>query len=189
MPPTACSQCALLFRLPRSWPCVTGTEHPARVRATRVCRLQDQPLYPFGHGLSYTSFAYTDLAIALRPGNSSVSPSAPSKNAALPFVAGDSIVVHVTITNSGAVSGSHAVLLLVGDDFCIVPPTPPMVRGFQKVELAPAQSQPVVFEVRVCFRGILKPFHLVGMFSGCSAQQTGAALDLPLPPSCRLVPR
>jgi hypothetical protein len=158
---------------------VSRLEKHARVRTSRVCRQQDQPLYPFGHGLSYTSFAYSDLAVSLRSGNSSVSPSVQPRNEALSFTAGDEVIVHVNITNTGAVSGSHAVLLLVGDDFCIVPPTPPMVRGFQKVELAPGQSQTLVFEVRVDFSGMLNILHLLGIVFWMQCQHTGTFMDLP----------
>jgi beta-glucosidase len=75
--------------------------------------------YPFGYGLSYTTFAYSDLSVE---GNE----------------------VRVTITNTGAVKGKEAVLMYVGNDTEGYHAKKELKR-FAKVELEPGQSKQVQF--------------------------------------------
>ena len=56
------------------------------------------PLYPFGYGLSYTTFSYSSLSI-------------PEK-----AVAGDKVTIKVTVTNSGKVTGDEVVQLYITDE-------------------------------------------------------------------------
>jgi beta-glucosidase len=84
------------------------------------------PLFPFGYGLSYTTFKYSGLTIR------------PSK--ALDGVAS----VGLTVTNSGARAGSEVVQLYVGDPATAGEP-PQQLKGFQKVYLKAGQSRQVEF--------------------------------------------
>jgi beta-glucosidase len=88
------------------------------------------PLYPFGHGLSYTTFAYSGLKLPTEP-----------------VTAGDPLTAQATVTNTGKVSGDEVVQLYLS--FPSVPGAPlRALRGFQRVHLEPGASQEVKFELR-----------------------------------------
>ena len=88
------------------------------------------PLFPFGHGLSYTEFTYSDIQ---------VSPERPSNT--------DTVTVSVTVTNSGHVAGKEVAQLYVRDSQASVERPEKELRGFQKVELAPGQRETLQFEL------------------------------------------
>ena len=85
------------------------------------------PLFPFGYGLSYTSFAFSDLTIC--PGV---------------LRSTDNVQVGVTVTNTGDQTGAETAQLYLGDPSSIGEP-PRQLKGFQKVTLAPGQSTRVTF--------------------------------------------
>ena len=87
--------------------------------------------WPFGYGLSYTTFAYSDLTLA--------SPS--------DFKAGDVLKVSVKVTNTGERAGKEAVLLYSSDLVASLIPDVRRLRGFEKVSLVPGESRTVTFEV------------------------------------------
>ena len=124
-----------------------------------ACRRQDPPLYPFGHGLSYTTFSHSGLTVSTHatfPAAASTAAAAanPASSdtaaAALEFGIEDDVHVRATVSNTGARAARWPVLLFVGDDFCIVPPSPRMLKGFEKVALEPGESATVHFQVRAC---------------------------------------
>ena len=89
-----------------------------------------KPLYPFGYGLSYTTFSYSALSL----------PTPKVK-------AGDPIVVETTVTNTGKVPGDEVVQLYL--TFPDVKGAPlRALRGFERVHLAPGASQKVHFELK-----------------------------------------
>jgi beta-glucosidase len=89
-----------------------------------------KPLYPFGYGLSYTKFSYSDLEI-------------PTQNVA----AGQPVAADVTVTNSGQVAGDEVVQLYL--KFPDVPGAPLLaLRGFHRVHLGPGESQKVHFDLK-----------------------------------------
>jgi beta-glucosidase len=97
----------------------------------RTYRYQETPpLYPFGYGLSYTRFAYSDL---------SLSPSRPAAAADLRITAA------VTVENVGARAGDEVVQLYVTDRqaSCRVPQRD--LRGFRRMLLGPGESRRVEF--------------------------------------------
>ena len=81
------------------------------------------PLFPFGYGLSYTSFRFSDLRITRQPGRPTVS---------------------AAITNTGRVAGSDVAQLYLSDPAAATEP-PRQLKGFQKVTLRPGQSATVRF--------------------------------------------
>ncbi len=83
------------------------------------------PLFPFGFGLSYTSFSFSDLEVT----PSSLSPQ-------------DSATATVDITNTGAVAGADTVQAYVADPASTGEP-PEQLKGFDKVTLAPGQTTQV----------------------------------------------
>jgi beta-glucosidase len=86
------------------------------------------PLFPFGYGLSYTSFAFSDLRVTP------------------PQLAGRGAPVKVTarVTNTGQVAGSEVAQLYLGDPAATGEP-PRQLKGFQRVALGPGQSGVVSF--------------------------------------------
>jgi beta-glucosidase len=86
------------------------------------------PLFPFGYGLSYTSFAFSGLRVTP------------------PQLAGRGALVKVTarVTNTGRVAGSEVAQLYLGDPAAAGEP-PRQLKGFQRVALGPGQSGVVSF--------------------------------------------
>jgi beta-glucosidase len=88
------------------------------------------PLYPFGYGLSYTKFSYSDLKVS----TSSVA-------------SGDPVGADVTVKNDGSREGDEVAQLYV--KFPNVPGAPlRALRGFQRVHLAAGTSQKVHFDLK-----------------------------------------
>src|SRR5205085_3272542 len=87
------------------------------------------PLWPFGYGLSYTTFSYSDLTLP----NATIN-------------AGDPLAVSVNVSNTGKVGGDEVVQLYL--KFPDVPGAPiRALRGFQRVHLEPGVSQKVQFHL------------------------------------------
>lgn len=86
------------------------------------------PLYPFGYGLSYTSFEYSDLKL---------SASQISK--------GGNVELSVVLKNTGAVKGKETVQLYVRDLVASTSRPIKELKGFQQIELAPGESKEVKF--------------------------------------------
>ena len=87
--------------------------------------------WTFGHGLSYTTFAYGDLVLE--------SPAS--------FKAGDDIKLSVKVTNTGDRAGKEAVLLYSSDLVASLIPDVKRLRGFEKVALEPGETKTVSFVV------------------------------------------
>ncbi|HZQ86333.1 MAG TPA: glycoside hydrolase family 3 N-terminal domain-containing protein, partial [Acidimicrobiales bacterium] len=106
---------------------------------TGYARSTTRPVFPFGHGLSYTTFAYTDLEVA---------------PAEIPT--DGTVRIACTVTNTGTRPGDEVVQLYLRDPVASV--TRPVLElvGFARAALAPAQSARVEFAVhadRLSFTG------------------------------------
>jgi len=89
-----------------------------------------KPLYPFGYGLSYTTFSYGGLTLPKETVN-----------------AGAPVDADVTVTNAGKVAGDEVVELYL--KFPPVAGAPDIaLRGFKRIHLAPGASQKVHFELK-----------------------------------------
>jgi beta-glucosidase len=91
---------------------------------------QPNVLWPFGHGLSYTTFKYSNPSL-----------SQPS------IGSGGVAKVSVTITNTGQRSGSEVVQLYVHQDYTSLKRPVELLKGFQRITLAPAESRTVSFPI------------------------------------------
>jgi beta-glucosidase len=102
-------------------------EYSMKGRTYRYFR--GEPLWPFGYGLSYTTFKYSGLSLP---------------TAAL--AAGDPLDVTATVTNTGKLAGDEVVQVYL--KFPEVPGAPiRALRGFQRIHLAPGASQKVAFHL------------------------------------------
>ncbi|WP_419869675.1 beta-glucosidase BglX [Chryseobacterium sp. CT-SW4] len=88
------------------------------------------PLYPFGYGLSYTTFEYSQPVI--------------NKNQ---FQKGEKPVVSVTIKNTGKYAGKEVAQLYIHDEFASVARPVKELKGFELVELKPGESKAIQFSL------------------------------------------
>jgi beta-glucosidase len=89
-----------------------------------------EPLYPFGYGLSYTVFEYSDIVLAHSQLQSD-----------------DTLTVNVTVKNTGNHAGAEVVQLYIQDLVCSVERPVKELKGFERVVLHPGQSENVVINV------------------------------------------
>ena len=89
------------------------------------------PLYPFGYGLSYTTFEYSDLRLSDR----TVTPYQDSE-------------VRLKVKNTGSVAGDEVVQLYVRDIISSSTVYEKTLRGFERVHLLPGETREVVFHLR-----------------------------------------
>lgn len=88
------------------------------------------PLYPFGHGLSYASFAYADLAL---------------DRAAIGLEG--AVAISLSVTNTGKVAADEVVQLYVRDPVALVARPVKELRGFVRVALKPGETRRVTFRL------------------------------------------
>jgi len=86
------------------------------------------PLFPFGYGLSYTTFKYSNLRLSAK----SITPN-------------DTLKVKVDVTNTGKVTGKEIVQLYVRDVKSTFARPEKELKAFEKVELKPKQTKTVTF--------------------------------------------
>ena len=86
--------------------------------------------WAFGYGLSYTTFAYSDLKVSTEE-----------------FGADDVLTVSVTVTNTGQRAGKESVLLFSSDLLASLIPDVRRLRAFDKIELQPGESRQVDLEL------------------------------------------
>ncbi|MEV5027626.1 beta-glucosidase family protein [Paenibacillus sp. LPE1-1-1.1] len=89
-----------------------------------------EPLFPFGYGLSYTSFAYSNLFVDKTE-----------------FTDQDTVTVTVDVTNTGTVAGKEIVQLYVRDTVSTVIRPAKELKGFSKIELQPGEKKTVSFQL------------------------------------------
>ncbi len=92
--------------------------------------IDNEPLYPFGFGLSYTSFTYGDLALS-----------------SLNLSGNQSLEASITVTNSGKYDGAEVVQLYIRDMVGTVTRPVKELKGFQKVFLKAGESKTVKFNI------------------------------------------
>lgn len=88
------------------------------------------PLFPFGFGLSYTDFEFSDPKLS----TSSIE-------------AGASTTVSIEVTNTGDRAGDEVVQMYIRDDFASVGRYLKMLKGFERISLEPGEAKTVTFEL------------------------------------------
>ncbi len=90
------------------------------------------PLFPFGHGLSYTTFAYSDFSI-----------SADERQA------GETVDIRLRVKNAGGRAGDEVVQLYVCDEFASLPRPVKELKGFVRLGLEPGECRRITFHLPV----------------------------------------
>ncbi|GAB3848932.1 glycoside hydrolase family 3 N-terminal domain-containing protein [Nesterenkonia populi] len=142
-----------------------------------VSNLDPTPLYPFGHGLSYTTVKYSGLAV--EPGEIAVDGTAD---------------IRVTVTNTGERPAEEIVQLYFGDRHAQVTRPVKQLLGYQRVSLAPGEAREVTFWVHADrfaftgagFRRIVEP-GAIDVWAGPSAEDLPLAAELSLTGEIRQV--
>jgi beta-glucosidase len=104
--------------------------HKPTGRGDDYNNLTGMPLFPFGFGLSYTSFAYKDLKLST------------SK-----MLKTDSLLVQITVSNMGYYEGEEVVQLYLRDELASVARPLKELKAFQRVKLKPGESKSLSFLV------------------------------------------
>jgi len=122
-------------RLPISFPVFEGQlplvyNHKPTGRGDDYNNLTGQPLFPFGYGMSYTVFEYSDLNF----GKNSIS-------------ANDSTTITCKITNTGKYAGDEVAQLYIHDELASVARPVTELKGFQRINLLPGESKTVSFAI------------------------------------------
>src|SRR3954462_8787001 len=109
---------------PTGRPCDATSKYNSRYRDLTTC----DPLYPFGYGLSYTTFNVSNLQLS----SATMSPNG-------------SINATVNVTNTGNRAGDEVVQLYIHDPVASISQPVRRLRGFQRVTLTPGQTKTVSF--------------------------------------------
>jgi beta-glucosidase len=121
----------LTISIPRSaghLPCYYYTKPTARTRGYHFDDIS--PLYPFGYGLSYTDYQYSDLKI--------------SKNK---ISKSENVLVTIDVKNIGERTGSEIVQLYIRDKVSSVTRPIKELKDFKRITLNPGESQKVTFTI------------------------------------------
>ncbi|MBN2469824.1 MAG: glycoside hydrolase family 3 C-terminal domain-containing protein [Anaerolineae bacterium] len=132
----------------------------------------EEPLYPFGFGLSYSRFTYSDLTLDKRT-----------------IRAGESVSLNCTLTNSGAVEAEEVAQIYLSDmEASTVVPLYSLI-GFQRVHLRPGERAAITFTitpemmemVNDAGEHILEPGEFRVIVGGCSPGERGVRLGAAAP--------
>jgi len=92
--------------------------------------ISNDPLYPFGYGLSYTTFNYSDVKLSKTD-----------------LKGNETLKAAVTVTNTGKLAGEEVVQLYISDPVASVSRAVKELKNYQKINLQPGESKEVTFDV------------------------------------------
>ncbi|WPV00500.1 beta-glucosidase BglX [Mucilaginibacter sp. cycad4] len=102
---------------------------PSKFRSNYL-DISNDPLYPFGYGLSYTTFGYSAVSV--------------SKNK---LKGNETLTATVTVTNTGKYAGEEVVQLYISDPVASISRSVKELKGYQKISLQPGGSKQVTFNI------------------------------------------
>ena len=131
-------------KLPVELPRDAGAQPATYLRSKNAAQhtgssVDPTPLYPFGHGLSYTTFSYSDLALS-----------------ADEIATDGTVEISCTVRNTGQLAGAEVVQLYLGDPVASVVRPVHWLAGFARADLAPGEAALVTFRLhadRTSFTG------------------------------------
>jgi beta-glucosidase len=92
--------------------------------------ISNDPLYPFGYGLSYTSFSYSDIKLNK-----------------VNLKGNETLVATVNVTNTGSFAGEEVVQLYLSDPVASISRSVKELKNFQKINLKPGETKEVSFNI------------------------------------------
>lgn len=104
--------------------------NPSNKWNSKYLDIPNDPLYPFGYGLSYTTFDYSDISL--------------SKNE---LAGTETLTATVTVTNSGKYAGEEVVQLYIQDPFASLSRSVKELKNFEKINLQPGEKKEVQFTI------------------------------------------
>jgi len=145
-------------KLPIEMPLLASAERSSYLAAplagrSGVSSVDPTPLFAFGHGLSYTTFAYSDLSVRPVPG----SDGRPGPGGRARIGTDGAAEIACTIRNTGAVGGAEVVQLYLRDPVAQVTRPLRALAGFARVWLEPGAASRVTFRLhadRTAFHGV-----------------------------------
>src|SRR5439155_1490450 len=108
----------------------TGRPTGADKYTSKYTDLPVTPLFPFGHGLSYTTFSYSDLRLS-----------------SLRITPAGTLRASVTVTNTGSREGAEVVQLYVHDEVASVTRHVRALAGFRRISLKPGEARTLDFQL------------------------------------------
>jgi beta-xylosidase len=145
-------------KLPIEIPAGPGGQPSSYLRApladrTGVSPVDPTPLFPFGHGLSYTRFDYSALSV-VRAGGADAAGEQSQADPQIPTAG--TVVIGCTVRNSGQRAGAEVVQLYLSDPVAQVVRPARYLAGFARIALEPGQARRVAFRLhadRTAFHG------------------------------------
>ena len=104
---------------------------PAKFKSDYI-DISNDPLYPFGYGLSYTTFNYSDIKLSKTN-----------------LKGDETLTASVTITNTGKYTGEEVVQLYISDPVASISRSVKELKDFKKINLQPGEKKEVVFNITV----------------------------------------
>lgn len=138
-------------QVPFAFPFKPGSDSKGSVRV-------DGMLYPFGYGLSYTTFGYSNLKVS--------KPAIGTQ---------ENITVSCTVKNTGERAGDEVVQLYIRDDFSSVTTYERVLRGFERIHLQPGEERTVNFTLTPQDLGLWDKNNLFTVEPGSFSVMVGAS--------------
>ncbi len=99
---------------------------------THYINIESSPLFPFGHGLSYTTFKYSQFSISR-----------------LRARVGETLDINVKITNTGKLAGDEVAQLYIQDEYGSVPRPIKELKGYTRLTLHPGETKTITFHLPI----------------------------------------
>jgi beta-glucosidase len=145
---------------------------------SRYLDVRNDALFPFGYGLSYTTFAYSNVKVSAA--------TLPVSQANYPDQTAPLVTVTATLTNTGKREGAEVAQLYVNNNGASVSQPVRLLKGFQRVTLKPGESKELTFSLgfdelsfyNVESKPVIEPTHYTVWVGGDSLASQSAAFNV-----------